>query len=253
MQFIRERVLNGEIMAGTWCNLGSSITVEIAARAGFDWVLIDLEHGAGDLAVLPMQLQAASTGTTAPIVRIAWNEAPRFKRVLDMGAAGVMVPYVSTAEEAQAAASYMRYPPRGVRGVAKLNRATDFGFGFEEYFQNANEGLLTVVQIETQDAVKNIDDIAAVDGADVLFVGPLDLSTNLGVQQQYDHPDFREAVTRVVSAAKNHGKAAGILLLDPSQVEVAAEDGFTFLAHGSDSGMVAKGMRTVLSMFNEHR
>ena len=243
MRFIRERVLAGEFLAGGWCNLGSSVTAEIAGLAGFDWVLIDTEHGTGDLDALVGQLQAVSATPAVPIVRIAWNDPPRYKRVLDMGAMGVMAPYVNTAEEARQAASSMRYPPAGIRGVAKLNRGSSFGADFDRYFTTANDGLLTVVQIESPDAVANAEKIAAVDGVDVLFIGPLDLSVNLGIPQQFDHPKFKAALEKVAKAARGAGKAAGILLLSEDQVEEVKAAGFTFVALGSDGGFVAAGMR----------
>ncbi len=243
MTFLHDRVAAGERLFGTWCNLGSSITVEMAGIAGFDWVLLDLEHGVGDQESLVAQVQAAAAATTAPIVRIAWNDPVRFKRVLDLGVSGVMVPYVQTADEAYAAVRAMRYPPDGVRGVASLTRATGFGTAFADYFDRANRELLTVVQIETPTAVENVDQIAAVDGVDVLFIGPLDLSTALGIQGQYSNPHFLDAVDAVTNAARNHGKASGTLVLDPAMLDPMVERGMTFIAMGSDGGLVAAGMR----------
>ena len=153
-------MLAREWLCGTFLNLGSPITVEIAGLAGFDWILIDHEHGPGGQDTLLHQLHAASATPAVPIVRIAANETPRFKRVLDMGALGVMVPWVSTVAEATSAVSAMRYPPHGIRGVAKFNRGAGFGGDFEEYYAHANERLLTVIQIETPEAVANIDAIA---------------------------------------------------------------------------------------------
>ncbi|HKJ84644.1 MAG TPA: aldolase/citrate lyase family protein [Spirochaetia bacterium] len=243
MTFIHDHVAAGERLIGTWCNLGSSITVEMAGLAGFDWVLIDNEHGVGDYAALVAQLQAAGSTPAAPIVRIEWNDPVMFKRVLDLGVAGVMVPYVQTADEAWQAVRAMRYPPEGVRGVASLTRATGFGSGFAEYVARANRELLTIVQIETPAGVAAADEIAAVDGVDVLFVGPLDLSTSLGVQGQYTNPHFLDAVDSVTSAAAKHGKASGILALDSAMLAPMLERGMTFVAHGSDGGLVASGMR----------
>jgi 4-hydroxy-2-oxoheptanedioate aldolase len=190
MQFIRKQVLAGELMLGIGANLGSSLTVEMIGAAGFDWIWIDCEHGTGDYSELIPQMQAAGIYNTPAIVRIAWNEVPRFKRVLDLGAAGIMVPYVTSAREAEQAASAMRYPPQGIRGVAKFNRACGFGQNFDAYFKQANDNLLTVVQIETKEAVDRAEDIAAVDGVDVLFIGPLDLSVNMNMADTYEHPDF---------------------------------------------------------------
>jgi 4-hydroxy-2-oxoheptanedioate aldolase len=240
-------------MSGGWCNLGSSLTAEIAGRAGFDWVVIDLEHGSGDYESLVHQLQAVSGTSAAPIVRIAWNDAPRFKRALDLGPSGILVPYISSAEEARRAVASMRYPPQGVRGVAKLNRASGFGWEFEEYFARANSSLLTVLQVETVTALESVEEIAAVDGADVLFVGPLDLSASLGIVQQFDHPEFRAAQARVVAACRKAGKAAGILLPGAEQIERAIADGFTFIGVGSDGGLVAAGMRKLAAAFEKYR
>jgi 4-hydroxy-2-oxoheptanedioate aldolase len=253
MNWIRQRVLNHEIVTGTWLNLGSCMTAEIAAQAGFDWVVIDLEHGAGDHESGLHQLQAVSGTPTCPIVRIAWNEAPRFKRVLDLGAAGVVVPYVTTVEEARAAVAAMRYPPQGIRGAASIHRAARFGRDWAEYMATANDNLLTVLQIESEPALKAADGIAAVDGVDVLFVGPLDLSINLGIPQQFDDPRFRAALATVGEAARKHGKAAGILLGRPEQIEQTVADGFTFIGLGSDGGVLAEGMRGLAEAFEPYK
>lgn len=250
MKTLRSRVLGGELVTGTWLNLGSNISAEIAARAGFDWVLIDLEHGSGNEADLVSQLQAVDTTETVSIVRIAWNETPRFKRTLDMGPGGIMIPYVNTAEEARQAAASMRYPPQGVRGAARFHRANGFGQQFASYFAEANDKLLTVVQIETVEAVGNAEEIAAIKGVDVLFVGPLDLSVSLGITGQMQHPDFRAAIKRVIEACRTHGKSPGILLPNADGIPDAVEDGFRFLAAGSDGGAVVAGMNTLVTTFN---
>jgi len=253
MNWIRDRVLARELVTGTWLNLGSSMTAEIAATAGFDWVVIDLEHGSGDHESCVHQLQAVAGTPAAPIVRVAWNEAPRFKRVLDLGTSGVVVPYVTTPDEARQAVAAMRYPPQGVRGTASLNRASDFGTGFNEYFAMANEKLTTIVQVETEGTLEHVGEIAAIDGVDVLFVGPLDLSVSLGIPQQFDHPRFREALARVSDAALARGKAAGILLLSPDQIEQTVADGYTFIGLGSDGGVLASGMKNLASAFAPFR
>ena len=253
MRYLRERVLAGELLAGTFCNIGSHITTEMAGNAGFDWLLLDLEHGAGDQSELVHQLQAATAADTPALVRIAWNEPWRFKRVLDSGAAGVMVPWVSTVEEAQAAATAMRYFPHGVRGAATLIRANGFGRERDEYLETANDGLLTVVQIETRQAVENAAAIAAVDGVDVLFVGPFDLSIGLGIGGRFDHPEFLAALQQVVAGARGAGKAAGILLQRPDQVAATIERGFSFIALGSDGGLVSSGMAQLAAAFAPFR
>lgn len=244
---LRSRVLAREWVPGAWLNLGSPVTAEIAGLLGFDWVLLDHEHGPGGEDTMLAQLQAVAGTPAAPIVRVAANEMPRFKRALDMGAHGVMAPYVSTAAEARAAVTSLRYPPHGSRGVAKFHRAVAFGADFEEYYLHAHEWLLTVVQLETPEAIANADAIAAVDGADVLFVGPTDLSYNMGIRDQLDHPQFIEALERVVAAAKNHGKAAGILVHNNALVPKVRELGFTFVSLSSDGGAVRAGLQQSLA------
>jgi 2-keto-3-deoxy-L-rhamnonate aldolase RhmA len=224
MQYIRERVLNGEVMLGIGANMGSSLTVEMIGAAGFDWTWVDLEHGTGDYSELIPQMQATSINNAPAVVRIAWNDAPRFKRVLDLGAAGIMVPYVTDAAQAKQAARAMRYPPEGVRGVAKFNRACGFGQKFGEYFAEANKKLLTVV-----------------------FIGPLDLSVTMGMADNYEHPDFLKALDKVAEACKAHGKAAGILVPKLDYMESWIAKGFTFLVVGSDGGCVAAGLNNIAS------
>ena len=249
-EFLRQRALRGDVLAGTWLNLASSLTAEIAAQAGFDWLLIDREHGAGDEETLLHQLQAIDTTPASAVVRVTENEQGLIKRALDLGPSGIMVPYVNTAEEAQRAVAAMRYPPQGLRGVARFTRAAGFSLNFDAYFAQANENLLTIAQIETAEAVENAAAIAAVDGVDVLFVGPLDLSVNLGVPQQLSHPDFRTAIAKVIAAAKGAGKAAGTLLGSAEQIAPALADGYTFLAVASDGGMVANGMKNLAAAFS---
>jgi 4-hydroxy-2-oxoheptanedioate aldolase len=243
----RARVLAREYLTGFWLNLGSPVTAEMAGLAGFDWVLLDHEHGPGSDSTILHQLQAVSATPAACLVRVAANEPPRFKRVLDAGAHGVMVPYVSSAAEARAAVSAMRYPPRGMRGVARLTRASAFGARFDDYFAHAHEWLVTLTQIETLSAVVNAPAIAAIDGVDVLFVGPMDLTTSMGIPGRYGDPRFHEALRTVAEAAKDAGKAAGILLLDPANLGLCRELGFTVIALGSDGGAVASGLRQSLA------
>jgi len=243
MHYIREQVLSGRFMAGAWCNMASSLTAEMAARAGFDWILIDQEHGPGDSIILLQQIQAIGDRPSAPIVRIAWNEMPRFKRALDLGASGIMIPYIQTAEEAAKAVGYLRYPPEGQRGVAVSPRATGFGTNFETYLSEANRNLLTVTQIETGKAVQNAKEIAAVDGVDVLFVGPVDLSISVQLPGRFNDRSFQDLLSKVASTARAAGKAAGILLPSEQQIEMVYEMGFRFVAVGSDSGMVMQGMK----------
>jgi len=245
MKFIRDRVLSRELMFGVGAQLGSSLTVEMIGAAGFDWTWIDCEHGAGDHSELITQIQVAGLGNAPPVVRIAWNEAPRFKRVLDLGASGIMVPYINNKTEARLAAQSMRYQPEGIRGVAQSPRSCGFGRDFEDYYAKANENLLTVVQIETKEAVANAEEIASVPGVDVLFVGPFDLTVNMQIIKNFDHPEFISALQTVSAACKQHGKAAGILTPRPDYLSPWIDMGYTFFVVGSDTGCVISGLNQI--------
>ena len=253
MKWIRKKTLERKVLGGVFLNLGSTLTAEIAGNAGLDWVLLDMEHGPGDHQVLLAQLQAIESTPAVALVRIAWNELPRFKRTLDLGPSGIMIPWINGPDGARQAVTSMRYPPQGTRGVAGSPRAAGFSRNFKQYFQEANENLLTVVQIETQEAISNIDAIAAVEGVDVLFIGPLDLSVSLGIVGEFEHPDFRSALQKVAAAAQKAGKAAGILLRGPADLERAVSDGFTFLGIGSDGGLIAQGMPRLADAFDQYR
>lgn len=239
----KKRLVGGERLAGSFLNLGSPFVTELAGCAGFDWLLIDHEHGVGGEETLLQQLIAASATPAFPIVRIAANETPRFKRALDFGAGGIMVPWVNTAAEAEAAVASLRYPPRGIRGVMKATRACEYGSGFPDYFARGHERLVLMTQIETAEALKNVEAIAAVDGVDVLFIGPMDLTTSLGIQEQFTHPLYLDAVKRITQAARNAGKATGILLLNPALLPMCTEYGITAICLGSDAGHVNAGLR----------
>lgn len=242
MQWIDRNRLGREVLAGTFLNLGSSAAVEIAAGTGFDWLLLDLEHGSGHLSELRAQLLAMKGGTASPIVRIPSTDQDIVKFVMDSGAAGIMFPYISSAAQAAQAVDFMKYPPLGNRGVAGIIRATDFGRRWSDYFQEANQNSLVVVQIETPAGVAAAADIAAVPGVDVLFVGPLDLSVNLGTPGDFTTPEMRKALESVVTACRQRGKSPGILSR-PELVDEHRRMGFSFLALGSDSGAVVNGMQ----------
>lgn len=242
MKWIRTRVRAGEMLGGAWLSLASPVTAEITSRSGFDWILFDLEHGFGDNNDLLHQLQAIEASPAVGIVRVPGIDGSTFKRVLDLGPAGLMIPDVATAEAALELVRQARIPPLGIRGAAQSTRASGYGFGYERYVAEANANLLLVAQIESREGVENAEAIAAVDGIDVLFVGPLDLSIDMGVRAERPRGEFAKAVSKVAEAARKHGKAGGVLVRDPEQARDYAELGFTFIALGSDRGLVASGM-----------
>jgi 4-hydroxy-2-oxoheptanedioate aldolase len=242
MQWLDRKRLGRDVLAGTFLNLASPAVVEITAGTGFDWILLDLEHGSGHLSELRSQLLAMRGSPAAPIVRIPSVDQDIIKFVMDSGAAGIMFPYVSSAAQAAQAVEWMKYPPTGIRGVAGIIRATDFGRCWSGYFEEANAQSLVVVQIENPEGVEASAEIAAVPGVDVLFVGPLDLSVNLGTPGIFTTPEMRQALTKVVQSCRNAGKVAGILSR-PELVNEHREMGFQFLALGSDSGAIVTGMQ----------
>ncbi len=250
MQWIDKDRLRKELLAGTFLNLSSANAVEITAGIGFDWLLIDLEHGSGSLSDLRGMLQACRGAGAAPIVRIRSVDPDTVKFVMDSGAAGVMFPFVSSVEQACQAVRCLKYPPLGERGVAGVIRATGYGRDWKQYFGEANDKSLVVVQIETPEAVAASDQIAAVDGVDVLFVGPLDLSVNLGHPAQFDHPEVVAAFQHVIAACERQGKSAGILTKD-GFVSQHKQMGFRLLAFGSDSSAVISGMESYLSQLRD--
>ncbi len=245
MKNLKKRLRAGETVHGCWLNLGSPLTAEIVGQAGFDWVLIDLEHGGGGETDVVSQLQALQHTPAAPIVRVESAASQRIHRVLDMGAEGIMCPRIHHAAEAKQAVSGMHYPPHGTRGVAKMVRATAFGRDFSEYYQNARDNILGVVQIETLSVLDHLDEIAALDGVDVLFIGPADLSMELGIFGQFDHPKFKDALKATVAAARNAGKATGILFFNPDDYRMYHEMGIRMIACGADATFVADGARNL--------
>ncbi|MBT5168179.1 MAG: hypothetical protein HOL92_06845 [Opitutales bacterium] len=244
---IRKRALRGDRLVGTFLNTGSAILAEVAGRSGLDWCQIDMEHGSGSWEMLANQLMALEGTGAAPVVRLPGLDPVSFKRALDLGAHGIMIPNLNTAEQARKAVSYSRYPPHGVRGVASMNRSAHYGAKFAERMETGHENTFVVVQIESPTAVENANEIAAVDGVDALFVGPLDLSLNMGIPREFNHPDFIEASQKVVDAANSHNKASGILAFGASEITGTYARGFTLVAIGSDGGMVANGMAELVS------
>lgn len=246
MQWMNRERLKNALCTGTFLNLGSPASVEVAASIGFDWLLIDLEHGNGSLADLRNMLLACRGSSSAPVVRLRSVEADDVKFVMDSGAAGIMFPFVNSVQEARRAVECMKYPPLGKRGVAGIIRATNYGSDWNSYFAEANANSLVVVQIETPEAVACAADIAAIEGVDVLFVGPLDLSVNLGAPNDFTTVPFIDALKHVVAVCENAGKVAGILTR-PQLVQQHKELGFRFLALGSDTGSIASGLQQSLN------
>ena len=239
---LRRRVLAGERTIGAFINLGSAASAELVARAGYDWLIVDLEHGMGSISDLHAQLLAIQGTPTAAVVRVPSVERLRIDRALDLGADGIMLPQVGSADDARNGVSWLRYPPGGVRGVALMTRGAGFGErSHAEVAAVVNPAILGVFQVESPAAVDAADEVAAIDGVDVLFVGPADLSHAMGIPGQIEHPDFLAHLDRVVAACRTHGKSAGILLGDGAAAAGALARGFSFIGVGSEFSFLRAG------------
>jgi 4-hydroxy-2-oxoheptanedioate aldolase len=239
----------GRQQIGFWAALASPVSMEVVAGAGFDWIVIDAEHGPNDVPTVLSQLQAAGSGTAHVVVRPAWNDPVLFKRYLDIGVQTLLVPYVQTAAEAALAVAATRYPPRGVRGFAAATRASGFG-RIPNYHTRFEEELCVLVQVETRVALANIEAIAKVDGIDGVFIGPGDLSADLGQVGNPNHVDVQAAIEEAVRRIQAAGNVAGILTPDERLAKHYLELGCLFTAVGSDVGILARGTEQLAGRFN---
>lgn len=239
----RQRLLDGEPLIGTMVTLPSPAVAELLAQVGFDWLFLDAEHAPLETAELQGILQTVSTMVPC-LVRIpAAGEVP-IKQVLDLGAAGVIVPQVNTAEQAEQVVRWAKYAPEGTRGVG-IARAHGYGMRFQPYVDSANEQVTVVVQAEHAQAVENIEEIARVPGIDAVLVGPYDLSASLGRIGQVTHPQVREAVDRVTDVCLGLGRRLGIFGVTADAIQPYKERGYTLLVAGVDTivlGRAAEGL-----------
>jgi 4-hydroxy-2-oxoheptanedioate aldolase len=238
----------GKPQIGLWSSLSSNYTVEVIAGAGFDWLLLDCEHSPNDLENLLTQLQAAAPYPSHCVVRVPWNDMVTIKRVLDIGAQSVLVPYVSTRAEAESAVAYTRYPPGGARGVAGTTRATRFG-RIEDYAKRAQEELCVLVQVETQAALDNLESICEVEGIDGVFIGPADLHASLGHPGEIANPRVKPLIDEAIRRIRRCGKAPGILTPNEADARHWLECGALFVAVGADVGILARGAEALAAKF----
>jgi 2-keto-3-deoxy-L-rhamnonate aldolase RhmA len=225
---------------GTWIMSASPIVAEAVGHAGFDWGVIDMEHAPADVMEVVLLLQALGNTKLVPVVRVPWNDAVAVKRVLDAGAQTVMFPYVQSAAEAGRAVAATRYPPAGVRGVSGMSRASRYGTQ-PNYLKQADAGLGVILQLETQAALQQLEQIAAVPGVDALFIGPADLSASMGFVGQLAHPKVMQAMGDAVQRCKGLGMPVGTLGATPETVAQYRAMGFDYLAVGSDIGLLMQG------------
>jgi 2-dehydro-3-deoxyglucarate aldolase/4-hydroxy-2-oxoheptanedioate aldolase len=244
-----EQLRSGRPTFGMFLGLAAPMAAEIVALGGADWVLLDLEHGGSDESHIGPTAVASGAYGVPTFVRVESDARIRIGRALDAGASGVMVPRIDSAEQVREVVRHMAYPPVGDRGVATYNRSVAWGSGVAVLAEPRSS--TCIIQIETLLALASVEEIAAVPGVDVLFVGPLDLSFALGVPRDFTNPVFVEAIARVVAVATAHGVTAGILAADTAAALRYAEMGFRFIAVGSDSTLLAAAVRTTLNTIRE--
>ncbi|SMF12247.1 2,4-dihydroxyhept-2-enedioate aldolase [Tistlia consotensis] len=244
----KQAIREGRPQIGLWSQLMHPLVADILKEAGFDWIVLDMEHGQNEIQDVLVQQMAMTGGTAEPVVRPPWNDMVYLKRILDTGAQTVLIPMIDDAEQAARAVSYCQYPPQGLRGVASGMRANRFG-RIKGYHPLANEQICVLVQVESRKALENIDAIAAVAGVDGVFIGPTDLSTGLGHLADPNHPEVQAAIRHAVERCKAAGKPAGILTADNAAAERYLDWGYTFVAVGGDTGILANGADALAGKF----
>ena len=244
----KRALAEGRTQIGLWTSLGTGTAAEILSGAGFDWLLIDTEHSPTELPMVLDQLRAMEGSGTTSIVRPAWNDPVLFKRLLDLGTQSLLVPYVQSAEEARRAVAATRYPPAGIRGVAVVHRANRYG-RVKDYHVQANREMCVLVQIETRRALAELEAIAAVEGVDGLFIGPSDLAGDLGYLGNNRHPAAAAVFADACARARKAGKPIGILAPVEEDARRYLEMGFTYVAVGSDIGVLRNAVEQLRARF----
>lgn len=233
---------------GLWCSLASNITAEIVAGAGYDWLLIDVEHSPNDLCLVLSQLQAMAPYNAEPIVRLPHGDMHLIKQYLDIGARSLLLPNVESAEAAAAIVAATRYPPQGVRGVSVAQRANRYG-RVPGYLQSADQDICLVLQIESPKGVAAAADMVRIPGVDALFIGPSDLAANLGHLGNAGHPEVQAAIQSVQAVARAAKKPLGILAPAEADARRYIEGGCTMVGIGSDQGLLIQASDALLNRF----
>ncbi|WP_417248981.1 HpcH/HpaI aldolase family protein [Celeribacter sp.] len=241
----KSALLAGEQQVGLWNIIRDPYVVQMLAGLGYDWLLIDCEHAPRDLDNVLTCLQAMQGMPTSPVVRVTENDTAEIKRVLDVGAQSILVPYVQSVEEAEKAAAAVAYPPKGVRGMSGMTRANAFG-AVDGYFQKARDEICLMVQVETKQALDDLEAIAAVDGIDGVFIGPADLGASMGHVGDMMHPDVVAAVEDGLSRTRAAGLPAGFIATNDEMLEKAVAAGSLFTAVDVDSIVLQRGARARL-------
>ena len=247
---VKRKLQAGQKTAGAWLGLASPVTAEILSLSGFDWLVIDMEHGAGDYMTMLSQFQAMNGSGVVPFVRIAGNDPLIIKRTLDAGALGVIVPDVQTRAEAEAAYRAVKYQPLGTRGISGNTRAGSYGIqDSAALMETANDRTMLVVQIESPQAVENLDEILQVEGVDVFFIGPRDLGTSLGYFNNASHPEVKKVIATIEEKVLGAGKVLGTVTGSWAQAQEKYEKGYQFLSLMSEASALAQLGTDLVSKF----
>lgn len=250
MNAFKQAITANKVQIGLWQALASPYTVEICAGAGFDWLLIDAEHGPNDIPLVLAQLQAIAANPVEPVVRIPVGEAVLVKQYLDIGARSLLVPMIETAEAAATMVRATRYPPHGVRGVGSaIGRASRWNRA-AGYLQNAHHDICLLLQVESRTALTNLEAIASVEGVDGVFIGPSDLAADLGHLGNPGHPDVQSVIEEAIGRIRSCGKPVGMLIADESLANRYLELGASFVAVGTDVTILARGAEAIAGRFN---
>ncbi len=241
---LKEKLRNKQLTLGSWITLGHPAIAEIMAKAGFDWLVVDLEHSVITIEVAGDLIRTIDLCGVAPLVRLTSNDADQIKRVMDAGAHGIVVPMVNSAAEAAKAVAATRYAPRGTRGVG-LGRAQGYGVDFKAYLEWQNDGPVVFVQIEHKDAIDRLEEILTVPGVDGFIIGPYDLSCSMGIPGQFERPEFVAAMTQIRETAKRIGCPAGLHIVEPDLplLEQTINEGYTVIAYSVDIRVIDSGVR----------
>lgn len=246
----KQAIKNGKSQIGFWSSLASHISVEILSGSGFDWLLLDTEHSPNEIPAVYSQLQAMMENNTHPIVRTPWNDMVMIKRYLDAGVQTLLIPTIQSREEAEQAVAYTRYPPHGVRGFASASRSSRFG-RIDDYHKRCEEEICVLVQVETKRGLENLEEITTVEGVDGVFIGPGDLSADLGYLGQTGHPDMRRTIEDAIKRIRKLGKAPGILTGVEAEINAYRQAGCVFTAVGSDVGLLARGSEQLAAKYKD--
>ena len=249
---LKKKFAEREVTLGTWVTIGHPDVPDLLEELGFDWFVFDTEHAPLGRETVSRMIQAVDERRVCPIVRVGATDQYLIKSALDMGAHGVVCPLVNSREEATLAARFVKYPPDGVRGVAP-RKAADYGLTFKDYLRTANAMTILVAQIETEEALDNLDEILSVKEVDVAFVGPTDLTVSLGLMDDRSHPRVIEAMKKVVASCESRGKVPGVLAASPEEARRAVAMGFRFIGLGSDTRFITGGAAAFLDAARQSR